>query len=141
MEPVTYIVGILAVLGGYGYFLSNRREASYSNALHLTVSRRQQVLYESKGFDLSRWQTVIDEANHLRKEIRVIASEYDVEWSEKSDAKNEDVVKALRSSRRKARKREQEEEDDDDDVEEEEEVEEKKESQSKDGTDKNQQRK
>lgn len=99
MEPITYLVGLAGLLGGYGWFLLNRREASYQSAMNLTVSRRQSALYERRGFDLRRWQYLVDEANSLRREIMAIASEYDVDWNELQDAKSEEVVKALRDQR------------------------------------------
>ena len=100
MEPVTYLVGLAGILGGYGWFLFNRREASYQSAMNLTVSRRQSALYEARGFDLKKWEYLVEEGNHLRREIRAIAAEYDVEWNEKEDAADKQVVQALREHRK-----------------------------------------
>lgn len=118
MEPITYLVGLVGLLGGYGWFLFNRREASYQSAMNLTVSRKQNAEYQKRGFDLSRWQGLVDEANSIRREIVNIASEYDVEWDETRDAHDESVVKELKKHRRKKGKKEDEgknDEDEDDD--------------------------
>ncbi|KAL9061281.1 MAG: hypothetical protein Q9162_000155 [Coniocarpon cinnabarinum] len=111
MEPVTYLVGMAGVLIGYGWFLMNRREASYQSAMNLTVSRRQQAAYTKRGFNLPKFNYLVDEANHLRREIMAVANEYDVDWDERKDAHDESVVKALKEKRNGGRK------DDDDDVE------------------------
>lgn len=99
MEPVTYLVGLAGLLGGYGWFLLNRREASYQSAMNLTVSRRQSALYDRRGFDLRKWQMLVDEANSLRREIMAIAAEYDTDWNELHDARSEDVVRSMREQR------------------------------------------
>lgn len=104
MEPVTYLVGLAGLLGGYGWFLAHNREASYRSAMNLTVSRRQHRLYEEKGFDLQKYNYFIDEGNSLRKEIMSVAAEYDVEWDERRDAQDEKVVKALAENRREKKK-------------------------------------
>ena len=67
--------------------------------MNLTVSRRQQKLYDSKGFNLDRYNNLVQEGNDLRREIRAVASEYDVEWDEKKDAQDERVVEALKEHR------------------------------------------
>lgn len=81
-------------MGGYLWFLYNNREVSYRAALKVTVSRRQNKLYQVHGFDITEWEALIDEANTLRKEIRAIANEYDVDWNEKED-EDEKVVEVL----------------------------------------------
>ena len=63
---------------GYLWFLYHNREVSYKSALNLTISRRQTKLYQAKGFDLQRWEHLIEEGNALRKEIKAVAGEYDV---------------------------------------------------------------
>lgn len=115
MEPVTYLAGLSTIMMGYLYFLYHNREVSYRSALNLTVSKRQNALYEQKGFDLSKWESLIEEANALRKEIKMVADEYDVEWDEKKDGATEEVHDALREERKKARRRKEDEDDDDDD--------------------------
>ncbi|MCJ1313371.1 hypothetical protein MMC25_007049 [Agyrium rufum] len=104
MEPVTYLVGLSAVVMGYTWFLYHNREVSYRSALNLTISRRQTKLYQARGFDLARWEGLMEEANALRKEIKAVASEYDVDWDELADAKEEEVVDAMRESRKQKEK-------------------------------------
>lgn len=90
---------------GYLYFLWHNREVSYRAALNLTVSHRQNQLYTARGFDAQRWQTLIEEANALRKEIKNIAEEYDVDWDEKKDEISDAVHQALRDERAKKRRK------------------------------------
>ncbi|KAL9115074.1 MAG: hypothetical protein Q9227_000868 [Pyrenula ochraceoflavens] len=104
MEPVTYLVGLTAAIGGYGWFLYHNREVSYRSALNITISRRQNKLYEAKGFDLNRWESLVDEANALRKEIKAVASEYDVDWNEAADEHGEEIANTLRKERQKEEK-------------------------------------
>jgi hypothetical protein len=115
MEPVTYLAGLSTIMCGYLYFLYHNREVSYRSALNLTVSKRQNTLYEQRGFDLARWESLIEEANALRKEIKMVADEYDVEWDEKKDGATEEVHNALRKERMKAKRRKEQDDDDDDD--------------------------
>jgi calcium uniporter protein, mitochondrial len=100
MEPVTYLIGLSALMGGYLWFLYHNREVSYKAALNLTISRRQNKLYEARGFNLERWESLVEEGNALRKEIKAVAAEYDVEWDEKADEYNEDVSRALKNERK-----------------------------------------
>jgi calcium uniporter protein, mitochondrial len=111
MEPITYLAGLSTIMIGYLYFLWHNREVSYRAALHLTVSHRQSQLYTARGFDMQRWQNLIDEANSLRKEIKTIANEYDVEWDETKDEVSETVHQALREERQKKKKKEDKEDD------------------------------
>ncbi len=71
---------------GYLWFLFHNREVSYRAALNLTVSRRQARLYAARGFDLERWQALVDEARAVRAEIRAVAQQYNVAWDERADA-------------------------------------------------------
>jgi len=71
-------------------------------------------LYQARGFDLRRWEGLIEEANALRKEIKQVADEYDVEWDEKKDEGSEAVHDALKEERDK-RKNKGDDDDDDDD--------------------------
>lgn len=89
---------------GYIWFLYHNREVSYRSALNLTVSKRQTTLYEKRGFDVQKWENLIEEANMLRKEIKSIADEYDVEWDEKKDEGTEEVHDALREERKKQKR-------------------------------------
>jgi hypothetical protein len=113
MEPVTYLAGLSMIMMGYLWFLYHNREVSYRAALNLTVSRRQNKLYQARGFDLQKWEALIEEANALRKEIKIISDEYDVEWDEKKDEGSEEVHEALKKERLKKKEREKEDDDDD----------------------------
>lgn len=115
MEPVTYLVGLSTLIAGYCWFLYHNREVSYRSAMHLTVSRRQSKLYEQRGFNLHKWEALIEEANAIRKEVKAVASEYDVEWDEQADEKDPRVTKALRDERKKSQKTSKKKDDDDDD--------------------------
>lgn len=115
MEPVTYLIGLSALMGGYLWFLYHNREVSYKAALNITISRRQNKLYEARGFNLERWHSLIEEANALRKEIKAVAAEYDVEWDEKVDEYNDEVSKALKNERKGEDKRKKSEDKADDD--------------------------
>ncbi|RJE17747.1 hypothetical protein PHISCL_09918 [Aspergillus sclerotialis] len=99
MEPVTYLVSLSTLMGGYLWFLYHNREISYRSALDFTISARQKKLYQMKGVDLALWTTLIDEGNALRKEIKNIAAEYDVEWDERADEEDERVTEALKQER------------------------------------------
>ena len=73
--------------------------------MNLTVNRRQNKLYQSRGFDLARWESLVEEGNALRKEIKAIAGEYDVDWDEKHDEQDEKVTEALREVREEKEKK------------------------------------
>lgn len=83
--------------------------------MNLTVSRRQQHQYNKRNFNLQKWQYLVDEGNHLRKEIIAIANEYDVHWDESSDSHDESVIKALKKQRHGKKRGRQEDDGDDDD--------------------------
>ena len=99
MEPVTYLVSLSTLMGGYLWFLYHNREVSYRSAMNLAISRRQTVLYQARGFDITKWESLIEEANALRKEIKAVAKEYDVDYDETQDEQDEMVVKTLKKSR------------------------------------------
>lgn len=105
MEPVTYLVGLSTLICGYLWFLYHNREVSYRSAMNLTVSRRQNKLYQARGFDLQRWESLTDEANTLRKEIKAVAREYDVDWDETVDERDEKVTEALKEIRQERKSR------------------------------------
>ncbi|KAL8689862.1 MAG: hypothetical protein Q9218_004561 [Villophora microphyllina] len=105
MEPVTYLVGLSTLICGYLWFLYHNREVSYRSALNLTISRRQTKLYQTKGFDLHKWEQLVEEGNALRKEIKQVASEYDVEWDETADEKSDVVREALKKDRDRKEKK------------------------------------
>lgn len=99
-NSIQYLVGLSTLICGYLWFLYHNREVSYRSALNLTISRRQTKLYQAKGFDVQRWESLIEEANAYRKEIKQIASEYDVDWDEHVDEKDENVTEAMRKDRK-----------------------------------------
>ena len=94
-----YLVGLSTLICGYLWFLYHNREVSYRSALNLTISRRQTKLYQQKGFDIQKWDNLIEEANGYRREIKQIASEYDVDWDETQDERDEMVTEAMRKVR------------------------------------------
>ncbi|ROT38263.1 hypothetical protein SODALDRAFT_312836 [Sodiomyces alkalinus F11] len=95
VEPVTYLVGLTTMIGGYMWFLYISRDLSYKEALNVTESRRQQALYAARGFDLGAWKELVQEANALRREIRTVAVEYDVDWEDTKDLGGEAVKEVL----------------------------------------------
>ncbi|KAF7586402.1 hypothetical protein BBP40_008939 [Aspergillus hancockii] len=117
MEPVTYLASLSTLMGGYLWFLYHNREISYKSALDFTINARQKKLYEKKGVDLQEWESLIDEGNLLRREIKTIAAEYNVVWDEKKDEQDESVTEALRKERSQKngskRSKDNEQEDDD----------------------------
>ncbi|KAK4221324.1 hypothetical protein QBC38DRAFT_134105 [Podospora fimiseda] len=105
VEPVTYLAGLTTIMGGYLWFLYISKDLSYKAAMNVTVSRRQNALYEARGFDLRKWEELIQEANALSREIKVIAVEYDVDWDEAKDV-GEDVKEVLDKERAKTGEKE-----------------------------------
>ncbi|KKA18864.1 hypothetical protein T310_7177 [Rasamsonia emersonii CBS 393.64] len=99
MEPVTYLVSLSALMCGYAWFLYHNREISYRSALDFTINRRQQRLYKMKVFDLQAWESLVDEANELRREIKTVAAEYDVDWDETADEHDVQVTEELKKER------------------------------------------
>jgi hypothetical protein len=97
------------------WFLYHNREVSYRSAMNFTISRRQQKLYQAKDFDLRKWEVLIDDGNTLRKEIKAVANEYDVEWDELKDEKDEKVREALKDERKKKKQAKTDDSKDDDD--------------------------
>ncbi|KAL5343703.1 hypothetical protein BJX70DRAFT_353310 [Aspergillus crustosus] len=99
MEPITYLASLSTLMGGYMWFLYHNREISYRSALDFTINARQKKLYQLKGIDLQLWENLIYEGNSLRREIKTIASEYDADWDEKLDERDERVTEALKQER------------------------------------------
>ncbi|KAJ1028811.1 hypothetical protein NDA16_001976 [Ustilago loliicola] len=100
MEPVTYLTGLGTILGGYIWFLIHNREVSYRAVLNETTSRRQQKLYIEKGFNVERYQELIEEVKDLRKTIKKVAEDYDLEWDQgetKAGKQNKKALKIIRS--------------------------------------------
>lgn len=116
VEPVTYLVGLSTIMGGYLWFLYISKDLSYKAAMNVTVSRRQNALYESRGFEMQRWEHLVQETNALRREIRTIAGEYDVDWDEMKDlAGSKQVKKALEKDRQRRGKTDEDQEEEEDD--------------------------
>jgi predicted membrane chloride channel (bestrophin family) len=88
-------------MGGYLWFLYMSKDVSYKAAMNVTVSRRQNALYEARGFDPQKWEQLVQEANALRREIKVAAVEYDVDWDEAKEL-GDDVKEVLSEERTKA---------------------------------------
>ena len=101
LKSTQYLVGLSTLIGGYVWFLYHNREVSYRSALNFTISRRQSKLYNQHNFDLRKWEVLIEDGNALRKEIKAIANEYDVEWDEMKEEKDQKVADALRKDRKK----------------------------------------
>ncbi|KAK9859471.1 Protein of unknown function DUF607 [Penicillium brevicompactum] len=112
MEPVTYLVSLSTLMGGYLWFLYHNREISYKSALDFTISARQKKLYNLHKIDLQLWESLIDEGKSLRREIKNIAAEYDAEWDERADEHDQRVTEVLKSDR--GEKKEKKESDDGD---------------------------
>ncbi|KAF4343726.1 COQ2-para-hydroxybenzoate-polyprenyltransferase [Fusarium beomiforme] len=100
VEPVTYLAGLTTVMGAYLWFLYISRDLSYKAAMKVTVSKRQAALYQERGFDQNRWEQLVHEANNLRREIKIVASEYDVDWDETKDLGGEEVRKVLEEEKK-----------------------------------------
>lgn len=107
VEHVTYLAGLTTIMGGYLWFLLISRDLSYKAAMKLTVSRRQTALYQERGFDPHKWDQLVHEVNLLRREIRLAAVEYEVEWDETGDLGGEGVREVLeeRGKRKRSRRR------------------------------------
>ena len=111
MEPVTYLVSLSTLMGGYLWFLYHNREISYKSALEFTISARQKKLYQLHHVDLQLWEALVDEANSLRGEIKNIAAEYDAEWDERADEQDQRVTEVLKSDRRQKHEKKKSEDD------------------------------
>lgn len=103
-----YLVGLSTLICGYLWFLYHNREVSYRSALNLTISRRRQKLYQTRGFDLPKWEALVEEGNALRREIKTVAREYDVDWDETVDEKHERVKEVLREDREEKKEKRKE---------------------------------
>lgn len=104
VEPVTYLAGLTTIMGGYLWFLYISRDLSYKAAMNVTVSRRQGALYQERGFDPSKWEHIVSEANAIRREIKNVALEYDIEWDEMRDLGGEEVKQVLEKEKKGKKK-------------------------------------
>jgi len=64
---------------------------------------------------VERWEELVDEANKLRREIKMIAEEYDVDWNEKDEAKSKKVIEALDKEINKRKNKKEDKDEDDED--------------------------
>lgn len=85
-EPVTYLCGTAALMVGYTWFLVHNREVSYRAVLSETTTRRQQKLYIDKGFNIERYEELIEDCKELRKHIRKVATDYDLEYDQSNSS-------------------------------------------------------
>lgn len=106
VEPITYLAGLATIMGGYLWFLFISRDLSYKAAMNVTVSRRQHALYQERGFDPQKWEHLLHEANALRREIKAVATEYDVDWDEMKDLGGQSVKKILEKEKNGKQKKE-----------------------------------
>ena len=83
--------------------------------MNFTISRRQAILYEQKGFNVQRWDDLIEEGNKLRREIKLVAEEYEVDWNEKEDAESDKVIETLEKERKKKKEEKKDKERDEED--------------------------
>ncbi|KAF2036612.1 hypothetical protein EK21DRAFT_51940 [Setomelanomma holmii] len=102
--------GFMGVVGWWGvvYYLTFQTDLGWD------VMEPVTKLYHSKNFDLRKWEVLIDDGNTLRKEIKAVANEYDVEWDELADENSQKVSDALRNERRKQKKGKDDDDKDDD---------------------------
>lgn len=66
---------------------------------------------------MQKWESLVEDGNMLRKEIKNIAREYDVDWDETVDEKHEKVKQVLKEVReeKKSKKEDKKKKEDDDD--------------------------
>lgn len=111
VEPVTYLAGLTTIMGGYLWFLYISKDLSYKAAMNMTVSKRQNALYQERGFDISTWEHHVHEANSLRREIKMVAGEYDVDWDETKDLGGEEIKEVLEKEKSRSQKEKDKEDD------------------------------
>ncbi|KAG0635242.1 hypothetical protein HOY80DRAFT_893459 [Tuber brumale] len=92
MGPVAYLVGLSTVMAGYLLLLYAGHGVPCRSVLRMDVSKRQMRLYREKVFGVDKWEELVNEGRALRREIKAIAEEYDVDWDERSDGVGGDRV-------------------------------------------------
>lgn len=55
MEPVTWATGFGALLASCAFLVYHNREVSYSSLLDLSITARQQRLYDEHGLNIEQW--------------------------------------------------------------------------------------
>lgn len=101
MEPLTYLVGLGGLLGTWSWVLIHNRDVSYRAVLSETTSRRQAKLYVEKGFNAERYHELVDECRELRRVIKNVAEDYDLEWQQGETSSGKKHKKALEAVRKK----------------------------------------
>ncbi|TDL26217.1 hypothetical protein BD410DRAFT_572460 [Rickenella mellea] len=107
MEPITYLTGLGTVISGYLWFLWHNREVSYRTVLTETTSRRQQKLYVLQGFNIDKYQELIEDVKELRKAIKRVAWDYDLSWDQGNTDAGKEAKRALEIVRKEERKEEE----------------------------------
>lgn len=95
MEPVTYLMGLASLMAGYSFFLFSRKDVSARVVLKETTSQAQTRLYTAKNFDPERYVELIEEAKELRRAIKRVAEDYDLEWDQGETMAGKQHKKAL----------------------------------------------
>jgi len=67
---------------------------------------------EARGFDPQKWEALVQDANGLRKEIKIVAEEYDVDYDETKDLGTEEVIEVLDNEKDKRRSAKDDDEED-----------------------------
>lgn len=63
MEPVTWATGFGALLASCAFLVYHNREVSYSSLLDLSITARQQRLYDQHGLNIERWTEMGESQN------------------------------------------------------------------------------
>lgn len=67
---------------------------------------------EARGFDPQKWEALVQDANGLRKEIKIVAEEYDVDYDETKDLGTEEIQEVLDHEKDKRRSAKDDDEED-----------------------------
>lgn len=95
MEPITYLTGLGTVISGYIWFLWHNREVSYRTVLTETTSKHQNRLYLERGFNVEHYHELIDEVKDIRKAIKRVAWDYDLNWDQGNTKMGKKAGRAL----------------------------------------------
>lgn len=66
MEPWTYGIGLVALIGSYSYFAFTRRELSPKAIYEHMVETKKLKNYADANFDLAKYKTLAGHAQELR---------------------------------------------------------------------------
>lgn len=64
MEPVTWATGFGALLASCAFLVYHNREVSYSSLLDLSITARQQRLYDQHGLNIEHWTEMGMSSSH-----------------------------------------------------------------------------